>query len=369
MALPHSWTLDDVLALSLAKLKSTTLRRMVEHYASLAEALEASPEELAAHGLAQNSMFVADTLAGMHSAAQRQQELCERNGICMITLWDEQYPALLRDIAYPPLVLYVRGALHAADAPAVGIVGTRKCTSSGKLTTERFAEAFARRGVVVVSGLAFGIDTAAHKAALAAQAPTYAVIASGIDVISPHLSAALARDISNTGGAIISEYPCGTKALPAYFPQRNRIISGITQATLVVESKERGGALITAQFAREQQRSVFAIPGAITSEQSQGCNRLIQQQQAQIALSPEDVLGVLSLPTTHNAYPAPNALFAALTEEEEQVYAHIGFEPVHIDTLAEHSGKPVYELLVVLLGLEFSGIVRQLQGRHFIRTQ
>lgn len=365
MALPHNWTVDDILALSLAKLKSTALRRMVERYSSLAEAIAASPEELAAHGLADNSLFAADTLAAIQNAAQQQRELCERGSIGITTLWDKQYPALLRAIAHPPLVLYVRGTLQAADAPAVGIVGTRKCTPSGKLTAERFAEAFARRGVVVVSGLAFGIDTAAHKATLAAQAPTYAVIASGIDAISPHLSATLAHDISTTGGAVISEYPCGTKALPAYFPQRNRIISGIAQATLVVESKERGGALITAQFAQEQQRSVFAVPGTITSEQSRGTNVLIQQEQARMALSPEDVLRTLVLPT---APTAPDTLFAALTAEEEQVYVHIGFEPIHIDALAERSGTPVHELLVVLLGLEFSGVVKQLPGRQFVRT-
>lgn len=369
MALPHNWTANDVLALSLAKLKSTTVRRVVEQYASLEQAIAASPEELAEHGLAENSMFVADTLASMQHAAQQQYELCKRNAVRITTLWDSDYPTLLRDIAHPPVVLYVRGTLQAADAAAVGIVGTRKCTPYGKLSTERFAEACVRRGVVVVSGLAFGIDTAAHKAALAAHAPTYAVIASGIDAISPHLSAVLAHEISTNGGAVISEYPCGTKALPAYFPQRNRIISGIAQAILVVESKERGGALITAQFAREQKRAVFALPGAITSEQSRGTNVLLQQGHAQMALSPNDVVQALALPPMGDTSTPPNTLFAALSKEEELVYAHISFEPIHIDVLAERTGQPVHALLTVLLGLEFSGVLKQLPGRQFVRTQ
>lgn len=367
MALPHNWTADDILALSLAKIKSTVVRRVVEQYPSLANAIAASPEELAEHGIADNSLFLEDTLAALHSAVQQQRALCEHHAVHIATLWDDDYPTLLRAIAHPPTVLYVRGTLQPPQALAISIVGTRKCTAYGKLTTERFVEAFAQHNIAVVSGLAFGIDTAAHKAALAAHTPTYAVIASGIDAISPHLSAVLARDISTHSGAVISEYPCGTKALPAYFPQRNRIISGIAQATLVVESRERGGALITAQFAREQQRAVFAIPGAITSEQSRGTNILLQREHAQMALSPSDVLRALALPAIPNKSAIQEALFLHLTDEERQVYAHIGFEPVHLDTIAERSGKPVHELLPILLALEFSGVLKQLPGRQFVR--
>lgn len=363
MPLPHNWTSDDVLALSLARVKGPALRLLVDTTASLDEAAAQQHEALAPHGLGDGSLFTADTLATLRGRALDQKKQCSRSGVEIVTIWDDRYPALLRDIFYPPPVLYVRGTLQPPGTPAVGIVGTRKCTSYGRLTTERFAEQFARSGVVVVSGLAFGIDTAAHRATLAAGGITYAVIASGIDTVSPHLSARLAEDIGAAGGAVISEYPCGAKALPAYFPQRNRIISGIAQATVVVESRERGGALITARFAVDQQRRLFAVPGNITSEHSRGTNLLIQKAQAVPALAPDDVLQALGISASTSAQAAP-----ALSQAEASLYGQIGYEPLHIDLLADRCGAPVHEVLVALLELEFKGVVRQLPGRQFVRT-
>jgi DNA processing protein len=367
MPLPHNWTLDDLLVLSLARVKGPALRHIVDTTPSLEEAMAQHPEALAAHGLSNDSLFATDTLSALRQRAQQQQERCSRAGVDIVTIWHEKYPALLKDIFYPPPVLYVRGALQEPEAVAVSIVGTRKCTSYGKLTTERFAEQFARSGLVVVSGLAFGVDTAAHKATLAAGGKTYAVIASGIDTISPHLSARLARDINESGGAVISEYPCGTRALPAYFPQRNRIISGIARATVVVESRERGGALITARFAIDQQRHLFAIPGTITSEHSRGTNLLLQRDEAALALSPDDVLLALGIKNLTSA-ESQQVLPVALSPAEQNVYDHLGYEPLHIDSLAERCGTPGYELLVILLELEFKGAVRQLPGKQFVKT-
>lgn len=367
MPLPHNWTLDDILALSLARVKGSALRRIVDTTSSLEEAIAHNYDLLAPHGLSTDSLFTNETLAALRQRAGEQQQQCNRAGVEIVTIWHDTYPALLKDIFYPPPVLYVRGTLREPEAVAVGIVGTRKCTSYGKLTTERFAEQFSRNGLIVVSGLAFGIDTAAHKATLAAGGATYAVIASGIDTISPHLSAQLAEDISDAGGAVISEYPCGTKALPAYFPQRNRIISGIAQATVVVESRERGGALITAQFATDQQRLLFAIPGNITSEHSRGTNLLLQKAWAVPALSPDDVL--LALGMKHCSSDRPqHVLPVALSQLEQTVYNYLSYEPLHIDRLTEQCGTPGHELLVTLLELEFKGAVRQLPGKQFIKT-
>lgn len=367
MPLPCNWTLDDLLALSLARIKGPALRQIVDTTSSLEEAVTQGHEALAAHGLSDDSLFTADTLAALRGRALEQREHCSRSGVDIITIWDDNYPALLKDIFYPPPVLYVRGSLQTPETVAVGIVGTRKCTSYGKLTTERFAEQFSRSGLVVVSGLAFGIDTAAHKATLAAGGTTYAIIASGIDTISPHLSAKLAEDISAAGGAVISEYPCGARALPAYFPQRNRIISGIAQATVVVESRERGGALITAQFAIDQQRILFAVPGNITSEHSRGTNLLLQKAQAIPALSPEDVLLALGVGPPPSG-SLQQTLPVALPQAEQVVYEQLGYEPLHIDLLAERCGTPGHELLVTLLELEFKGAVRQLPGKQFVKT-
>lgn len=354
---PHTWTTGDILALALARTKSSVLRHLVEHYTSLDEATAVAEA-------AQSGLFTDNRTALLRTRAQQQTELCSRNGVDIHTYWDDSYPALLRLIAYPPPVLFVRGTLRSAHTPAIAIVGTRKSTPYGKLTTEQFADAFAHSGAIVVSGLAAGIDTAAHTAAIRASGTTYAVIASGIDTASTH-TRALSEDISSSGGAIISEYACGVRARPAYFPQRNRIISGIAQATLVVESGLRGGALITAAFATEQRRKLYAIPGAITWTQSSGTNALIRSLQATAALSPEDILRDLGIFRT--AVQPSEALFVGLSHKAQHVYNSISRDPVHIDDIAERSGTSVHDLLVYLLDLEFRGLVQQLPGRQFVR--
>ncbi len=357
MPLPHNWTPEDILALSLARTKGPLLRRLVEHCSSLDEAVTVADS-------AQSGLFAESKPALLRERAGQQAELCSRHSVDILTIWDDCYPVLLREIYYPPPVLFVRGTLQSADALAVAVVGTRRCTSYGKLATERFAGVFAQSGIVVISGLAFGIDTVAHKAVLSAGGTTYAVIASGIDAISPYTAERLASEISDQGGAIISEYACGVRALPAYFPQRNRIISGIAQATLVVESRARGGALITAGFATDQNRELFAVPGAITSETSIGTNMLIRNSQAVPALSPEDVLQTLGV---RQVVQSSALLLADITPSEQRVYECIGPEPLHIDTIAELCGTTVQELLVYLLELEFRGAIRQLAGRQFVR--
>jgi DNA processing protein len=185
-----------------------------------------------------------------------------------------------------------------------------------------------------------------------------------LDRIQPVSAARLAEQILEHGGAVLSEYPPGTRALPAYFPQRNRIISGLARAVLVVESGIPGGALLTAHFAFDQGRDVYAIPGNITSEKSAGTNMLIRRQIATPALSPEDFLADLGLTTLAPAAPAPTFHCPA----EERLYALLGSEPLHIDVLSDRAGLPVHEALAHLLELEFRGLVRQLPGKYFIRS-
>ena len=197
---------------------------------------------------------------------------------------------------------------------------------------------------------------------------TYAVIACGIDSISPSYTERNAQKIVESGGAIISEYRCGVKATPAYFPQRNRIISGISKAVIIVESGEKGGALITAEFAFAQQKEVFAIPGNITSDKSQGTNLLIKNQIASIALSPESVFEDLGF--SHNLLSVRESLNHSFsTKSEESSYNSLTFEPKHIDAIAEDSGLEVSDLLVALLGLEFKGLIKQLPGNHYIKNK
>ncbi len=361
--LPGSWKREDVIALTLlAGIRTQRIRQIVEQYDSADNFLVNAPD---------GQWFRTPTLFGQQqweearSKAQRLLARAEQFPAQVVTYWDEDYPVLLREIYYPPVVLYVWGTLQPADSLAVAIVGTRRASQYGRLVAEQFAATLARAGLVIVSGLAYGIDSVVHKAVVQAGGVTYAVIAAGLDKLSPSTAVRLARQIVDAGGAVLTEYPFGVKALPTYFPMRNRIISGIARSVLVVESGEKGGALITARFALDQNRDLFAIPGNITAEKSRGCNRLIQRSQAMPALEPEDILQNLGIGGHKHEQQIP-AL--SLTPEEEKVYAALTLEPQHIDDLAEQTEMPVHQLMVLLLQLEFKGVVRQLPGKLFIRV-
>ncbi|GBD07463.1 DNA processing protein DprA [bacterium HR21] len=355
------WQAAEILLLqSVPGLSARTVLQLVQRY----PAFEHFQSALAAGALRQLGLFTDSVLDQARSRARDILQRCQQLGIRIVTVADADYPHLLRHIPYPPVVLYVRGQLQSENVPVISIVGTRRCTLYGRLCAERFSEACVRAGAVVCSGLAQGIDTIAHQTALRAHGITYAVVASGLDRIQPVSAARLAEQILEYGGAVLSEYPPGTRALPAYFPQRNRIISGLARAVLVVESGIPGGALLTAHFAFDQGRDVYAIPGNITSEKSAGTNMLIRRQIATPALSPEDFLADLGLTTLAPAAPAPTFHSPA----EERLYALLGSEPLHIDVLSDRAGLPVHEALAHLLELEFRGLVRQLPGKYFIRS-
>ncbi|MFN8358923.1 MAG: DNA-processing protein DprA [Candidatus Kapaibacterium sp.] len=364
MIVPHTaWDQDDILALSYVRgLTATTLIALVTKFGSIEELFSNPPNTQTGKRLLQDDLFATSGIAALKGEAARQRELCERHHVTIIDYWDRRYPDILRQISYPPALLYVRGRLE-NDTDSIGIVGTRKFTVYGKLTTERFADAIVSHNCIVTSGLASGIDTIAHKAALKAGGKTYAVIASGIDCISPMIAAKLARDISNHG-AVISEYRCGTKALPPYFPQRNRIISGLSKAVVVTESGMKGGSLITAQFAVDQSRELFAVPGNITSEKSDGTNMLIRKNMAIAAVSPEDMFAELGYIS-----PGKKQTHAPMFTHdiEKRVYEALSYEPLHIDELSERTKLSAQDVMVNVLMLEFKSLVRQLAGKHFIK--
>ncbi len=355
------WHIREVLTLCcLEGLSAKAVQQILQQYADFAH----FRESLRAGSLRQLHLFRGSALAEAERRAEALLRQCEKLGIRLLALTDPDYPQLLRHIPYPPLVLYLWGHLQPEAVPVVSIVGTRQCTVYGRLCAERFSEACARAGAIVCSGLARGIDTIAHQAALRAEGVTYAVVACGLDRIQPSSAARLAEQIVARGGAVLSEYEPGRRALPAYFPQRNRIISGLARAVLVVESGIPGGALITAQFAFDQGRDVYAIPGPITSEKSAGTNMLIRRQIATPALTPEEFLADLGLLSPVLSPPTPTFSTAA----EEQLYHLLGSEPLHIDLLAEQARIPVHEALAHLLELEFRGLVRQLPGKYFVRS-
>jgi DNA processing protein len=294
----------------------------------------------------------------------------ERYGVSMLTYRDSDYPGRLLTIYDPPPVLYIRGRLGAANDLAVAIVGSRMATRHGRSFTEGLARDLAVRGVTVVSGMARGIDSAAHRGALLGRGRTIAVLGCGVDVIYPPENRSLMKEIA-TGGAVISEFPLGTKPLSCNFPRRNRIISGMATGVVVVEATSQSGSLITANYALDQGREVFAVPGSVGTPNSQGTTRLLKQG-AKLVDRVDDILEEV-LPQwqsgsgTGDQKEGPSG--PALNEEEQLVYDLLGTEPVHIDHIITKTQWDTSRVSRILLGLELVGMVNQLAGKQFVRVE
>lgn len=298
--------------------------------------------------------------------AQTQLKLVQKAGAQIITLWHKHYPPLLREIPDTPVLLFVNGEITEQDHKAISIVGTRNPSSYGKILAERFSEELGRKGVTVVSGMARGIDTFAHSGALKGGGRTIAVLGSGIDVIYPAENASLAKKIAQNG-AVISELPMGTEPDAPHFPRRNRIISGMSAATVIVEAGLKSGALITASCAVDTGREVFALPGNVNSPKSYGTNRLIQQG-AKLVMSIEDIFEGLgpsySISDQQIGFRKPAETFNSL---ELRVLESLSNEPLHIDKVSEINEITISKALAVLLTLELGGYVKQLAGKMFVR--
>jgi DNA processing protein len=280
-------------------------------------------------------------------------------------LGDAAWPALLLQSADPPLMLFVQGQLQVLSTPSVAVVGSRKPTAQGLDHARAFAAELGRNGFTVVSGLALGIDAAAHEGALASGAPTAAVVGTGLDICYPSRHAELARRIA-AHGALVSEYAPGTPPLAEHFPQRNRIIAGLSQGTLVVEAALRSGSLITARLALEAGRDVYAIPGSIHAAQSRGCHLLIKQG-AKLVESVQDVLDELNgpgAPRQASLLDIPAGPSAPGTDLLLQALSH---DPVTLDALMARTGWPAAELSARLLDLELEGHVARLPGGLYQR--
>jgi len=275
---------------------------------------------------------------------------------------DAGYPAVLRTLPDAPPVLYVRGEIRPADAVAVAVVGARRASPYGVAVAEWLGAELSRAGVVVVSGLARGIDAAAHRGAMQAGGRTIAVLGCGPDVVYPPEHAGLMAHIVEAG-AVLTEFPPGTPPLRHQFPRRNRIISGLALGVVVVEGRADSGALITADWALAQGREVFAVPGGIFAETSVLPHRLLQQG-ARLVTGVEDILEELRLPVPPSRAAAP----ALLDEREAAVFAQLTFDPLHIDVLTRRCGLPVAEVGRALVGLELRGLVRALPGQRYVRT-
>ncbi|MEA3345166.1 MAG: DNA-processing protein DprA [Chloroflexota bacterium] len=291
-----------------------------------------------------------------------EMERIGAKGISILTWEDKDYPRLLKEIYDSPPVLYVKGQLLPEDEWAVAVVGTRAATAYGKEAARRIADGLARNDVTIVSGLARGIDGVAHQAALEAGGRTIAAMGCGLDIVYPPEHRHLAAQVIQHG-ALISEYPLGTPPEGRNFPPRNRIISGISLGAVIVEAGERSGALITADYALEQGREVFAVPGNIFRRPSRGTNTLIQEG-ATPALSVEDILEALNL----TMISKQQAVQAIIPENETQarLLEYISADPIHVDEISQQAGLSINEVTSTLALMELKGMVRQVEGMNYV---
>jgi DNA processing protein len=353
-------------------LGSTRIRYLVDAFGSPAAVLAATPQSLRqVEGIGGKvSRMLADRTAIATAGRQAELELRRLADQNLILLCpdDPRYPELLRSVVDSPVLLYCRGDLACLARPAVAIVGSRAATAYGKRISFELARELAGRGICVVSGMALGIDGQAHAGALAGGGQTIGVLGCGADVVYPPQHAGLFAEVAEKG-LLLTEYPLGSKPEGFHFPERNRIISGLSLGVVVVEASLKSGSLITAGLALEQGREVFAVPGRIDSVKSQGAHRLLQQG-AKLVHSVDDILEELSLagtfaeeaPSNH-----PGAQPALMTEAEERLWNCLDVYPLTVDELVRQSGCEPAQVLSLLLDLELKGLVRQLPGQEYER--
>ena len=356
-------------------LTNSRIRKLIEYFGSAKEVLAVTPQKLLDENLITSKMYSSIAAFNQDAFLKKEQKLIEQHHVRVISQQDESYPELLKNIPDAPLLLYWKGVLEKVDNLAVAIVGSRKASVYGLNIAGRFAEELSEFGISVISGMARGIDTIAHKGALSKKGSTVAVLGSGLANIYPKENTKLFHQITETG-AVISEFPMSTDPISFNFPRRNRIISGMSLGIIVVEAFERSGALITSRLALEQGREVFALPGNINSPGAKGTNKLIREG-AKLITSLQDVLeelkpqmqGYLELEKKEDvkekvtiSKPLPD-----LSVKEEKVYEILSEEPVHIDMLVHQSAMSISELSSVILGLELQNLIKLLPGKHYVK--
>lgn len=347
--------------------------RLLEHYSSIQKIFSAPHASLVASGL---SPTVAECLlSNPHDRAIADSlEWREQAGNAILTIQDTEYPEMLRHSPAAPAVLFVKGQVGILSEPQLAMVGSRNPSQGGQDTALQFAKHLSKAGLLVTSGLALGVDAASHKGALAASAPTIAVVATGLDRVYPARHKSLAEEILAEGGAMLSEFPLGSSPKAEHFPQRNRIIAGLSLGTLVVEAALRSGSLITARQAQEAGREVFAIPGSIHNPMSKGCHALIKQG-AKLVESAADILEELAPQLKGAITPAAAQAELNISEasnpaehrDHDVLLSLMGYDPITIDQLSHQSSFSASEIASMLLILELEGRVNSEAGGRFQR--
>ncbi len=349
-------------ALSLvSELGARRIRLLYERFGSAGAAFTASQSDLSLSGLPARA--VAALLAERERIdPEKHWTTLLQEGYGVTTLADEDYPGLLRQIYDPPALLFYRGDLSVLQAPCVAIVGSRKATAYGRSAATKLSADLARAGVVVVSGMARGIDTHAHQGALQDGGITAAVLGCGLDICYPPENLRLREKIVQSG-VLLSEFPPRTEPRAQHFPLRNRVISGLSLATVVVEAAEKSGALITADCALEQGREVFAVPGSIHSPYSRGCHKLLKEGAAMLEVANDVLLELGLAPSVPERESRPK-----LTVEQQKVLAGLAFEPVHFDELLQSLRITAPLLAALLVELELLQVIRKLPGSYYQRV-
>ncbi len=360
------YDLDDLIALNMAGIGYIRMKALTDHFGELNKALEAGIDELrhvkdiGSH-LARK---VAEIKKG-RKALDKEWSLVKKHKVKILSIFDKDYPENLRNIYDPPILLYIKGDIMVSDKMAIALVGSRKASLYGINICRDLASQLSRMGLTIVSGLARGIDSAAHKGAIDGRGRTIGVLGSGLDNIYPPENEKLASEIASSG-ALISEFPMEMPPLPRNFPIRNRIISGLSLGVIVVEAAKRSGALITADLALEQGREVFAVPGRAGSLTSTGAHRLIKQG-AKLVDKIDDITEELNIDfeafIEKNKKSVPDKELAG---KEKKVYAALSEDPLHIDSIKDKTDLSAEEIATLLLKLEIKRMIRQLPGRNFI---
>ncbi|MCX7833935.1 MAG: DNA-processing protein DprA [Ignavibacteria bacterium] len=379
----HSDDIKYIYFLTLVEnLGNVRINSLLKHFRKPSDIFQASLRELLeVNGINKNiATAIRRTLDNINELERTFEELNElliKKKIKVISIKDKEYPENLKFIYDPPVLLFYKGNLTSDDKFSISIVGTRFPTEYGKTICHNIASELAKIGIPIVSGMARGIDTVAHKSAIEKSGITYAILGSGVDVVYPMENKKVYERIIESG-AVISEFIPGTKPDKVNFPLRNRLISGISLGTVIVETGLRGGSLITASCASDQDREIFAIPGHINSKKSEGTNDLIKKGYAKLITSAEDILLELESKFKYFKKLNENQNKILTSDElsknielnifEKRIFDVINNEPIHIDKISELTSLSISDCLVNLLSLEFKGLIRQIPGKNFVRV-
>lgn len=339
-----------------------TFRKLRKYFADFSVAWKASYQELVASGINPKIAKVINEKRNMIDPMMEWEKM-EKIGIKMTTIEDDDYPALLKEISSPPAIIYSLGNWKSLSLPKIAIVGTRNPSNYGREVAKDLSSMLAKENICLVSGLALGIDGIVHKSIIDNDGYTAAVLGSGLNIIHPRTNMKLANEIIEKDGIIISEFPLGTTPLKYHFPIRNRIISGLSSGCVIIEAGQKSGALITARYALEQNREVFAVPGSIYQEGSVGPNNLIKMG-ARVVTNVSDILSTLNLKTTYSNTKEEE--IKTDNPDEANILRLLSSEPIHIDELVQNSGLSAETANAILTMMEIKGLIRNIGGMNYI---